>query len=91
MLKICNECGNEYETDQPRKQLCEDCITKHEKAAREKVKSVYRTKNSLPKPKTKKHKPVFSIADIITFQENYYRSHKVSISYTEAVAMLERG
>ena len=62
MLKICNECGKEYET-----------------------------KNSLPKPKPKNHKPVFSINDIVRFQENYFRSHNKSISYTEAVAMLERG
>ena len=91
MIKICKDCGKEFETEQPKKQLCDDCIKKHIKVAREKVKSVYRTKNNLPKPKPKNHKPVFTIDDIIRFQENYYRSHKVSISYTEAVAMLERG
>lgn len=91
MIKICADCKKEFETEQPKKRLCPACIEKHIQAARKQVRSVYREKNSLPKPKPKNHKPVFTIDDIIRFQENYYRSHKVSISYTEAVAMLEGG
>ena len=71
MLKICNECGKEYETEHKFKRFCPECIKKHIQISKKEVLKVYKTKNSLPKPKTKKHKPVFSIADIITFQENY--------------------
>lgn len=90
MLKICNECGKEYETDQPRKRLCEDCIKFRRLRERIKRQEVYKTKNALPKPKAKKQKPVFSINDIVKFIDNYYQSHNVKLSYGEAVMLIEK-